>query len=353
MKNVNLKSIHVYLLTIISTGFMVHVLILPNILTAAGRDAWISVLFSIIPIIIMGLMIFYMSRALGRESLLSFLRNHYSPPFVKILAVCLGMIMFSEAFVTMKYTLFWAKDNYASEVPNLVIVLSFLLISYYASVKGIKTIAILGPFLFFIVCLFGVFIGISNVPKKDYTLLFPLFEQGFEPSLKGMIYVCAAFGEILYLLLLQGYSKHSFTLKGLILTSSFLFILALGPLTAAIAEFGPVEAALMNNPAYEEWKLLTIGKYITRVDFFSIFQWFAGALVRVSLLMFLTNELLGFTKKKWSLTIIYGVMVIGELVNWQSDKFVSFLYRIYYPAVCAVLIASLLMTFLLVKLKSR
>ncbi|MFJ7755814.1 GerAB/ArcD/ProY family transporter [Peribacillus muralis] len=71
MKNVNLKSTHV----------------LPNILTAAGRDAWISVLFSIIPIIIMGLMIFYMSRPLERESLLSFLRNHYSSLFVKILAV--------------------------------------------------------------------------------------------------------------------------------------------------------------------------------------------------------------------------------------------------------------------------
>ncbi|WP_157805669.1 GerAB/ArcD/ProY family transporter [Bacillus sp. mrc49] len=353
MTNVNLKSGHTYILAIISTGFMLHVLALPNIITAAGRDAWVSVLFTSIPITIIGFMIFYMCRSLKQQSLLSFLKANYPAYLVKCFAVCLGLVMFSEAFVAMKYTLFWAKDNYASEVPNYIIVISFLLISYYASFKGMKTIAILGPFFFFIVCLLGVFIGISNIPKKDYTLLLPIFEQGYEPSLKGTIYVLAAFGEILYLALLQGYSKQSLTGKGLTLTILFLLMLTLGPLTAAIAEFGPIEAGLMNNPAYEEWKLLTIGKYITRVDFFSIFQWFAGALIRVSLLMFLTNELLGFVKKKWSLSIIYIVLVIGALVNWQSDKFVSFLYQIYYPAVCVVLLSFLFMTFLLVKLKSR
>ncbi|WP_285767480.1 GerAB/ArcD/ProY family transporter [Peribacillus sp. SI8-4] len=353
MTNVKLKSAHVYILMIMSTGFMLHVLILPNILTAAGRDAWVSVLFSIIPIVLIGIILYYISRSLKQKSLLTFLHNHYSPPVVKISAALLGLIMFSEAFVTMKYTLFWAKDNYASEVPNFVIIFTFTGMCCYASFKGVKSIAYLGPLLFLLVCLFGIFIGVTNTPKKDYTLLFPVFEQGIKPSLKGMIYVCAAFGESLYLLLLQGYTKRPFSFKGITLTLVSLLILTLGPLAAAIAEFGPEEASMMNNPAYEEWKLLTIGRYITRVDYISIFQWSAGAMIRISLLVIIANEINGIGKKKWSLLIIYSLLGIGVLINWQSDQFFSFLYNIYYPLVSLLLLTFLVVSLLLVKLKSR
>ncbi|MDQ0198050.1 hypothetical protein J2S10_001191 [Neobacillus ginsengisoli] len=46
-----IQVIHIYILMIIFSGFMVHVLCLPALLTFAKRDAWISAIFSSIPVI--------------------------------------------------------------------------------------------------------------------------------------------------------------------------------------------------------------------------------------------------------------------------------------------------------------
>ncbi|MFS8602562.1 endospore germination permease [Priestia megaterium] len=348
-----IQPLHGYILMIISTGFMVHVLILPSILTAAQRDSWISVIVSSLPILVVSVFVAYTSRLLDKQPLFSFLKTHYNPPIIKCIAYLVALILLSEAFITMKHTLFWAQANYAKDIPSVVIVLGGTTLCYYASSKGIKSIAILGPPFFVIVTLLGFFIGISNIPKKEYQLLFPVFEQGFEPSLTGIVYVCAGVFEILFLLLFQGYSKQPFSFKGIILLSFILLGLTLGPLIGAITEFGAEEAAKIHNPAYEEWKLLSIGRYITRVDFLSIFQWMTGALIRISLFVFFTNEILNMRKKKSSLLILYIILTIGCLIQWNQTDFTRWLYSYYFPVIAGLLIICGTTLLVLIKLKSR
>ncbi|MDP1442108.1 endospore germination permease [Priestia megaterium] len=348
-----IQPLHCYFLMIISTGFMVHVLILPNILTAAKRDSWAGVLLSIFPVLIISFLIYSISRSLKQQPLFLFLKNHYSVLVGRGLAYLLATLLLSEAFVTMKHTLFWAKANYAKDVPSMIIVLGGSILCYYASSKGLKTIAILAPLFFVAVTLLGFFIGISNVPKKDYQLLFPIFEEGLEPSLKGMIYVCAGIFEIVLLLVFQGYSKQPFSIKGIVLLSFILIGLTLGPLMGAIAEFGAEEAAKIHNPAYEEWKLLSIGRYITRVDFLSVFQWLIGAIIRISLFVFFTNELIDFKKKKFSLSILYILLVIGSLIPWNQDDFTHWLYAFYFPIIACALSIYVVVLLVLIKVKRR
>ncbi len=79
-----------------------------------------------------------------------------------------------------------------------------------------------------------------------------------------------------------------------------LFILmglTLGPLIGAITEFGPVEAAKQRYPAYEEWGLVSIGRYIEHLDFFSIYQWLTGTFIRVSFMLYIVADLLKMTSK--------------------------------------------------------
>ncbi|MFE7084226.1 endospore germination permease [Priestia megaterium] len=348
-----IQPLHGYILMVISTGFMVHVLILPNILTAAQRDSWISVIASAIPILAMSFVVGYISRLLNGQPLFLFLKTHYTFPIEKLIAYPLALLLLSEAFVTMKHTLFWAKANYAKDIPSILIVIGGSVLCYYASSKGIKTIAILAPLFFFFVSILGFFIGISNVSKKDYQLLFPLFEQGFEPSLQGIIYVCAGVFEILFLLFFQDYSKRSFSFKGVVILSVILLGLTLGPLIGAIAEFGAEEAAKIHNPAYEEWKLLSIGRYITRVDFLSIFQWMTGSLIRISLFVFFANEILDMRKKKRSLLILYMLVSIGCLIQWNQTDFTYWLYSFYFPIIAGVLVIYGAVLLVLIKLKSR
>ncbi|PEL13882.1 hypothetical protein CN601_02210, partial [Bacillus sp. AFS017336] len=57
-------SAHIYILMIMSTGFMLHVFIVPSVLTSTHRDAWITVIASILPFVIWTSLVFYIYKRL-------------------------------------------------------------------------------------------------------------------------------------------------------------------------------------------------------------------------------------------------------------------------------------------------
>ncbi|MEC5308495.1 endospore germination permease [Bacillus thuringiensis] len=353
MKQKLIQPIHIYILLMLSSGFMVHVLVLPNILITAKRDAWISVLLGILPLGIMVIITYYLTKALKDNSLVEFLQKKYPPIIFKFLSIIFAFFLISEAFVTLKYTVIWTKATYALDVPNFVIIVSFTIICYYASMKGIRVIGIIGALILPLVVILGFAVGLGNIPHKDYTLLFPVFEKGFKPVIHGVLYVCTGVFEIILILFLKQFTKGAMTYKGISFISFILIGLTLGPLSAAIAEFGSVEAAKLSSPAYEEWRILSLGRFINHVDFFSIFQWFSGAFIRVSLFLFLANELLFYRRKKIMLSLWYVLLIGVACINWSSLSFYHFMQQFYFPFTFIFLIGYTFISVLLVKIKSR
>lgn len=344
-----ISATHIYVLLIISTGFIVHVLSIPMLLTASKRDAWISVIFSSIPFILWILLVFYIYKKLNKNNITidSFLKMKFSILF----SVMFGLYFFINAFITLKFTVIWAKTNYAFEVPNMAIVLSFSFICLYASIKGIRTISTIAIFILPLVSLFGVLVGVGNWPNKDFELLFPIFEKGYRDSLKGVVYACSGFFEIIYLLFLSPYLKDKLRMKWLLLVGLMLVVLTLGPLMGAITEFGSVEAEKMRNPAYEQWRLLSIG-HVTRLDFLSIFQWLSGSFVRISLSLFIAGKLFTYKEnKRWILPAFYLCLILAVSFPWDATSFFYFLKKIYYPINLLFQICSLLLFLLLIHLK--
>lgn len=45
----------------------------------------------------------------------------------------------------------------------------------------------------------------------------------------------------------------------------------------AISAFGPNVAATLRFPPLEQWRLITLGNYITHLDFLAVFQLLAGS----------------------------------------------------------------------------
>jgi spore germination protein KB len=108
--------------------------------------------------------------------------------------------------------------------------------------------------------------------------------------------------------------------------------LMLGPTMAGIAEFGPFEVAKLRYPAFEQWKLLTISKEITRMDFLSIFQWISGAFIRVSLLMYLVLKLLRIKKHRiWITAALYIAAISYTLAPISNIAIFNFLYHYFFP----------------------
>jgi spore germination protein KB len=349
-----IQSIHIYILMIMSTGFLLHVLIVPSLLTASHRDSWIAVVGSIVPFLIWILLLFFVYKKMKDENIISLLFKVINKPIAYIISYLFFLYFLMTAFITLKYTLYWANANYSQEVPSFVVILLFTVICFYASFKGIHTISTMAILILPLVVFFGFLVGLGNVKNKNYSLLFPIFENGYGNFFHGFIYTCSGFFEILFILFLTSYLKDKLKIKWLILISIFLFILILGPLTGVITEFGAVEAQKLKNPAYEEWKLLNLGLNITRLDFLSIFQWISGGFIRISLSMFIANLIINHIgTKKWSLPVFYLFLLIGVLIPWNASSFIFFIQNYYLPFNLIFLLCTMIFLFFITNLKKR
>lgn len=345
-----------YSVMILAIGLMNHVIVVPPLLQVAKRDAWISVLVVMLPYLAwVGLLHRIMKRT-GQEPLLLWLNRHWGRIASGTVRAFFIIYLFLIAVMTLKDTTMWTHTSYLPRTPEPVVSASLVLVSVFAVHFGIRTIAVASGILLPFVIVFGDFVMSANLPQKNYALLTPILEHGWEPALRGTMYVGGGLAELFILLLFQHRLKSDVRPWSLYLLASFLVLLVLGPVTGAISEFGPYEAAELRYPAYEEWRLVKIGKYIRHVDFLSIYQWLSGAFVRIALSMFLLLELLTVSHKKYraagSALLGLALVILVELP--VSDmQYTAFLKRYYLPGSLWGVTGMLLLLFLLTSLTTR
>ncbi|WP_088014190.1 endospore germination permease [Gottfriedia acidiceleris] len=345
-------SIHIYILIIMSTGYMLHVFIIPSILTSSHRDSWVTVVASILPFLIWTTLVLFLYKKFNKEDVLSIMYKVFYKPIVYILSTFFVLYFLLSAFITFRFTLIWADINYTQDIPIFIVVFLISLVCFYAAYKGIRTIGTLAFIILPLVVLFGFLVGIGNIKNKNYSLLFPIFENGYHDFFHGFIYTCSGFFEIIFLLFLNSYVKDQVKVKWLIVVTFILFMLIFGPLVGAITEFGSIEAEKMRNPVYEQWKLLTLGVNLTRLDFLSIFQWLSGAFIRISLNLFFTNYIINYSgKKKWGLPLISLVLLVAVMIPWNATSFYYFLQYYYFPINLIFLLFTICIFFIISKLK--
>ncbi len=331
MNNKVIQSIHIYILLIMSTGFMLHVLILPNILSSSHRDSWLTVIASIIPFLIWSILLFFVYKKMNNQDLLTILYKVLKKPFYYLFSAVFIVYFLFTSYISLKTTFYWSNTNYTQDVPDFVVVLMFTIICFYASYKGIRTISSIAYVVLPIVVFLGFLVSIGNTGNKNYELLFPILENGYKDFFQGFIYTCSGFFEIVFILFLTPFLNDKLKAKWLIIISCVLLMLILGPLTGAITEYGATEAEKLRNPAYEQWRILTLGLHITRLDFLSIFQWISGTFIRISLSVFIANGILNHTgTKKWSLPILYLFVMVGVMIPWGATSFFDFLFHYYF-----------------------
>jgi spore germination protein KB len=333
---------------IASAGIFDHVMVIPILLQTAGRDAWVSVLLTFFPFVAWIFLLVYLIRKTRQQHLSAWVQQHVGTGAARIFSLSAAFYLFSVAAVTLRDTTVWTNATYLPKTPNLLLVGLFASVCFYTAYSGIKTIAIVNGVLLPFVILFGLFVAISNIPHKDYTLLFPVLESGFDPLWRGMLFTAAALSELILVLFLQHRVQSAVTARGLILTCAVFVNLILSPLTAAIAEFGVSEAATFRFAAFEEWQLVTFGHFLEHVDFLSIYQWMVGSFIRISLHLFLIPEVFQLPAGKKRTVLLLAVsaaMVAVTQIPVSDMKFFQFLRHVVLPVSLAfALVLSLFLT---------
>ncbi|MGD6959788.1 GerAB/ArcD/ProY family transporter [Rossellomorea aquimaris] len=111
MNKRSIYLIHIFSIIILSSGLMVHVLILPSLLSAGKRDSWISVLLSVPPLFLWNFLSYYIYKKLGNQDPIQFIRTHLGKKLSSMLGYLLSLYFMESAFVTLNYTANWSLTH--------------------------------------------------------------------------------------------------------------------------------------------------------------------------------------------------------------------------------------------------
>ncbi|MFB9275096.1 GerAB/ArcD/ProY family transporter [Cohnella cellulosilytica] len=337
MKTPSFSLLQISLIFIQSIGLVNHVLVIPLLLDASGRDAWIAALATFLILIPFFLLVARSAKLLNRRSALAYLGERFGPVVSRTIAILFAIFLTLSSVVTLKDMTTWTTSSYLPLTPPYVVAASFLLICTFTASRGLRTVALSAGILLPFIVAFGEFVMAANWPHKDYGLLFPVFERGTGAFAQGIPYAGAGLVEILLLVFVQHRVSTPIKYRHLLLLAALLAGLTLGPLMGSISEFGPVEGAMQRYPSFEEWRLVKIGSFIEHVDFLSIFQWVSGAFVRLSFILWLIDHF--FNHHKYALPIAFLAILGLTLYPIGDIAFIALLSKYYFPTDFYALIA--------------
>ncbi|MBX9957737.1 endospore germination permease [Peribacillus simplex] len=320
-KSGKISTVQLSLIVITAVGLKNHVTILPHLLPSAKRDGWISVLLALGLILIWCLLLFYIHKSTGQTNIFVWVETNIGMATGKILSIATSIFFASLAAVSLKEMIVWTKVSYLPITPPILEIILFTGLCFFLASTNIQTIVITNTFVLTAVIVFGIFVAIANIQFKDFSLLKPLMENGWSPVVSGMIYPLSGLIELIVILFMQQKVHGQLKFKVFTLNAIILTWLILGPLIGSITEFGPLEASRQKYPAFEQWGLVTLGRFIEHLDFLSIYQWLTGAFIRVSFFLFLSLEVLSIKKKrsKTILLLAYSILLIVANAYSFSD----------------------------------
>ncbi|AJS58912.1 endospore germination permease [Paenibacillus sp. IHBB 10380] len=334
-----ISIVQTIMILMLSNGLMTHVIINPMLLDASGRDSWISIVVSFIIFIPWFVLLVVFMRKSGQQKLFPWLISRTNPIIAWILIIPICIQLYLIGGTTVFHTTTWTFTNYLPSTPKLVLVVVLVIVCLYCAKLGITSIAIVSGILLPFVVLLGIFVSIANTPQKDYARLTPMLEHGWGPVFNGLVYIGGGVTELLLIVVLQHHLKSKIRMWQLLLIGTILTFISLGPIIGAITEFGPIEASKQYQSPYEQWRLVRLGEYIEHIDFLSVFQWLAGATIRISLVQYLLADLLPFKNQvmrtRFLLLIATSYILLSLLPISQND-FYLWAYELYVPATLCI-----------------
>ncbi|MDQ0201054.1 endospore germination permease [Neobacillus ginsengisoli] len=350
-----LRFISVFYIILLSTGLFAHVEIIPILLSTAKRDAWISILLTVFILPLWIYVLYKIVAILNKHSIIQLIKDHGSLLCYYSLLLPLAFYMLFDAFATAKEIIYWSQLSYMQGFNSFTLALVLLIFCLFCTESGLFSIGLLSSILCPFVLLLGFFIAFANVKKKHFELLFPVFIDGYLPIIKGLLYTSLPILELFIIIFLTPVLKKTVSRKQLFIVGLVILGLMIGPTIGAIVEFGPDQASKYRYPAFEQWRLISIGRYFSHTDFFAIYQWISGGVIRISLFVFISCKILtkGITNIK-VVRIIYTILFIACIYPFDQSALATLIYGYFRPSSFFLLTFQIvILAFFIVKNKQK
>ncbi|MEA1854521.1 endospore germination permease [Cytobacillus sp. OWB-43] len=335
---------------ILFIGISNHVLILPHLLGLAKRDAWLSVLIAYgIMFVWIFLYKIILSKNQAGEHTFLWMKKRVGT-FLSYSIMSLFLLYFSVAGIVSFFDLIQSVHIFFLPfTPIWIVALPFILLCVWAASSGIKTIIYTSTILLPIVWGLGMFVAIATLEEKDYSYLLPLFADKDASVIEGVIIVLGGSVDLLIFFIIHHYFEKKIPYWYLMLLLTVLTMLIMGPTIGSLTSFGPSMAANMRFPAFEQWRLVSIGDLISHVDALAVFQLLSGVTIRVSLCLFLIPEIIHIQKKWWKVILItLTALILYGIVSLQTSDILVFhiiKHYFYKVALCFGVVMTIILLF--------
>src|SRR5690554_5562548 len=121
--NGKIGIIPIFCIIILAVGLMNHVLVIPQLLQAANRDSWISVIFIVIPYLIWSWLLLLIMKRTNYEPFIPWLKKRYGTFIATVIRFYFIVYLFMIAAVTLIETSDWTKVTYLNRTPLFFIVI--------------------------------------------------------------------------------------------------------------------------------------------------------------------------------------------------------------------------------------
>ncbi|WLR51948.1 endospore germination permease [Bacillus tianshenii] len=286
--------------TIIATA----VLLIPSIAGQhAGRDLWISPYWASISGFFTFFIAYRLHKRFPKETPIQYSQHIIGKVPGKIFGVSLMLFyIHSSGMIISEYAEF-INGVFLLRTPKVVIIGSMVLVCSFAIRGGIEVLCRVTEFFFPIVVGLLVIMFILLIPDFNFMNVFPIFENGLMPSIRGAIPPITWFSEFFLVAFLLPYVKddEKKVRWGILSIVSVLAAMSLSNLIGLL-----ILGILTNDIAYP---VMVAGKYISIADFIEHIEavvmaiWVIGAFLKISMFYY---------------AVVLGTAQLCELSDYRS-----------------------------------
>lgn len=285
------------------------------IIEQSKQSSWLVPFFSLGGGLVTLLITWKLGRRFPTLTIVEYGEEIYGKILGKILSG--GYILFFFVFnvlIIREFTDF-LRTSILPNTPVWFLSLTLILVGSYGVLSGIEVLARSAEFVLPLFCFSFLIISFAALPEIDLEELLPLFEEGLIPVMKASITLASWFGEIIILaFLFPLINKPGEALRkgslALLVAAGILIIDILFTLTILGSDLSRSYAL----PVWQVIRFLEIRRSFLRLETLFIFLWVSVAVIKFSIIYFLscltTAQVFGL-KSYRRIVIPMGVILVG------------------------------------------
>jgi spore germination protein KB len=350
MDKIKISHAQCFMMGISSITITGHLLFIPVILNQAGRDGWLSLILSIVPVLFIGFVVASLAELYPRKTLTECAQLILGKWAGKGISILFIFFFFHETSLALRGFGEFFTTAITPNTPILVYLSALAILAAYNVRCGLEVMVRTNQFFLTILIFIGLSAVLLTLKNKDYANLLPILEFGPKPMLKGMLTIVSLFSTFFVLGMVFPFVHNTNHLKrSSLITMMILIFMFVGPITGPIAVFGIEHVIGFDFPTFQMLRDIQVGD-LQRLDIIGIFLFSFGSYAKISLFLFAVvlglQQLFDLTDYRLFVIPISALLVIVALINSESYIEIYRFFRDIYPYY-ALFVAFCLPTFLL------